>query len=318
MSAAPGISRRGLFSFGAARLVPGQEEVAAVGAALRGYREAEAGADPESLAERARREWSIGDRTEPYAALAPAASELVEAAEVREGQAVLDAGAGDGNVALAAAARGAAVVALDLSPEAVERGRRRCEQAGTRIDWRVGDVESLPFPDAGFDAVLSSFGAMFGRRPRVVAAELARVTRPGGVVAMATWASTGFMGRLLGIADALDPQPPGATRPARWGRYESAFLWLGSVVERFDMADRSLRLEFEGSEAAWEALSAPPGPLAAALARAPDAARQEAAGRGRALVDELGEPGPEGLAITAGYCLVTGVRAGGDARRPGD
>jgi 2-polyprenyl-3-methyl-5-hydroxy-6-metoxy-1,4-benzoquinol methylase len=113
VSAAPGVSRRGLFSLGVARLVPGQEDVEAVAAALRGYREAEAGVDPEALADRSRREWSIGERAEPYAALAPAASELVETAGVREGQAVLDAGAGDGNVALAAAARGARVVALD-------------------------------------------------------------------------------------------------------------------------------------------------------------------------------------------------------------
>jgi SAM-dependent methyltransferase len=310
VSAAPGVSRRGLFSVGVARLVPGREDIAAVGAAMRGYREAEAGADPETLEERARREWSIGDRAEPYAPLAPAAAELVEAAGVREGQAVLDAGAGDGNVALAAAARGARVVALDLIPAAVECGRLRCELAGAPVDWRTGNVERLPFPDGSFDAVLSNFGAMFAPRPRAVAAELARVARPGAPIAMTTWTSSGFMGRVLDVATQLAPQPPGVPRPSRWGRYESAFLWLGSAVEGFEMSARPLPLEFPSPEAAWARLSAPPGPLAAALAEAGPDRRDEARRRVLELVDVFAETNDDaGVRVDAGSSLVSGRAA---------
>jgi SAM-dependent methyltransferase len=308
VGAAPEVSRRGLFSRGVARLVPGREDVAAVGAAVSAYRDAEAGLGPEALAERARAVWSPGDRPHPFAALAPAAAALVSAAAVRPGQTVLDAAAGDGNVAVAAAERGAAVTALDLIPELVERGRARCERAGAGVDWHVGDVERMPFPDGAFDAVLSSFGAMFAPHPRAVASELARVTRPGGAIGMANWSSSGPMGRVLDLAAALDAPPPGSARPARWGRYESAFLWLGSVVERFGMANRSLRLRFPSAEAACADLCAPPGPLAAVLGGASAERRRQALERLDALVATFAEETSGGIEIDAGYTLVSGAR----------
>jgi hypothetical protein len=113
---------------------------------------------------------------------------------------------------------------------------------------------------------------------------------------------------VLDLAAALDAPPSGSARPARWGRYESAFLWLGSVVERFGMANRSLRLRFPSVEAACADLCAPPGPLAAALGRASAERRRQALERLHRLVASFAEETSGGVEIDAGYTLVSGAR----------
>lgn len=307
------VSRRGLFSLGAARLIPDEEGVEALGAAFRNFHAAEAGVertDFVALRDEARDAWSSGDYDEVSRALAPAAAGLVESVAIGEQHSVLDVAAGDGNLALAAAATGARVTAIDLSPTLVERGRARCRDAGADVRWHVGDVEELPFPDESFDHVLSNFGAMFSPRPPIASAELARVARPGGTIAMTAWSSTGFMGRVLDLSSTLArARPEGVARPSRWGRYESAFLWLGSVVEDFEMDDASLRLDFESPEAAWSALSTAPGPVAAALERADEGSRGEAWRRFAELVDQFaGTPtgATSTIRIPASYALTRG------------
>jgi SAM-dependent methyltransferase len=300
------VSRRGLFSLGAARLVPGERDLAALGVAWRSYQEAEAGvrrADFAALRREAVEAWSAGDPRDSARFLSPAASALVEAAGVRPGDRVLDAGAGDGNLALAAAAAGARVTAVDLSPRQVEAGRARCADA----EWLVSDVEALPFEDGAFDHALSSFGAMFAAQPQVAVRELARVTRPGGCVGMATWSSTGFMSRVLDLAIELKPLPPGVSRPARWGRYESAYLWMDGQVDGFAMDRGSLPMAFESADAAWTAFASAPGPLSAALRESPAPARDRAGAAFMELLETFDRSeSPPAVAIDASYALVTG------------
>ena len=102
-----------------------------------------------------------------------------------------------GTIAIPAAQRGAHVVGVDLTPELLEHARRRAAEAGVEIEWVEADAQSLPFADASFDRVLSTFGAMFAPDHARAAAELVRVCRPGGLVAMATWANDGFPGGLF-------------------------------------------------------------------------------------------------------------------------
>ena len=135
--------------------------------------------------------WALGDYGRVAATLEPAARELVSAAGIAAGQRVIDVAAGTGNVALAAAARGALVTASDITPELVTLGRERARREGLAMEWEVADVTALPQPDAALDVVTSAFGAMFATPVAAVTGELARVLRPGGVLAMANWVPEG-------------------------------------------------------------------------------------------------------------------------------
>jgi ubiquinone/menaquinone biosynthesis C-methylase UbiE len=163
--------------------------------------------------------WALGD----YPAMAqdfllPLGERLVEAAGVRSGDRVLDVGAGTGNAAIAAARRGARVVASDLTPELLADGRTRATAEGVQLDWVQGDAEALPFPDGAFDVVLSCIGAMFAPHHDATAAELVRVHRAGGTVAMLNWTPQGLIGELFRtMGPFVAPPPPGASPPPLWG-----------------------------------------------------------------------------------------------------
>src|SRR3954469_23036671 len=132
-----------------------------------------------ALKERHRKMWALGDYPQMVRDfLLPLGERLVDEAGIAAGDRVLDVGAGTGNAAIAAARRGARVVASDLTPELFEDGRARAAQAGAHLDWVQADAEALPFADGEFDVVLSCIGAMFAPRHPAVAAELTRVCRP--------------------------------------------------------------------------------------------------------------------------------------------
>jgi SAM-dependent methyltransferase len=304
------VSRRGLFSLGLGRLIPDDEGIAALGSAWRNFEEAERGVERTNygaLRAEAAAAWSAGDYEESAARLAPVAAELVAAADIRPGHAVLDAGAGTGNAALAAAAAGARVTALDISPRMLDEGGRRARDAGVEIDPVLGDVEEMPFPEASFDRVVSNFGAIFAPRPPLVSSELARVTRPGGVIALSAWTSTGFMGRVLDLASKGLPPRQGVSRPARWGRFESAFRWFSGGVVDFEMAHGSLPLEFENAEVVWNSLSGAPGPLRSALEQVEQRRRLELREALLELVEvHAGGRSTGGIAIDASYALISG------------
>jgi ubiquinone/menaquinone biosynthesis C-methylase UbiE len=153
--------------------------------------------DVAEIKQRQRMVWGLGEYRELSRMLEPVALELCDACAVSAGQEVLDVGAGDGNFALAAAREGAAVVASDLSPGMVERGRERSRAEGFEIEWVEADAEDLPFNDARFDCVGSVFGAMIAPRPELVARELFRVVRPGGTVGMTAWTPRSFAHRAI-------------------------------------------------------------------------------------------------------------------------
>jgi SAM-dependent methyltransferase len=142
-------------------------------------------------------DWSQGDYAHTARRLEPMAHALVDAVAVGRGDRVLDVGAGDGNVALAAAAAGAQVSALDITPKLVEEGRART--AGLAVEWIVGDAQDLPFDDDGFDVALSNFAVIFAEDQGRAAAELRRVARRIGITA---WTHNSFFsrfGRELGV-----------------------------------------------------------------------------------------------------------------------
>ena len=209
--------------------------------------------DHDSVTERVRAAWERDGHEPLLRQLEPAAELLADLALVAPGKRVLDAAAGDGNVALAAARRDAEVDACDLSPRMVERGRRRCPSAF----WRVADVQELPYDDGEFDAVISSFGAHLAPKPRETAAELVRVARPGGFVALTAWVPRGLPGRMDELIERSAPLPEGVPQPDRWGVEEIARRRLGPLLEDLQVRTRTLPLRFDSSDAAFEAMVRP-------------------------------------------------------------
>jgi SAM-dependent methyltransferase len=148
----------------------------------------------------------------------PVAARLVEFAEVKPGESVLDVGTGTGVVAITAARVGASVTGLDLTPALLDFARENARVARLAVTWFEGDAENLPFRDGQFDVVLSQFGHMFAPRPDVAVAEMRRVLKPGGRVAFATWPPEHFVGRLFAfVGKNSPPPPPGAAAPPQWG-----------------------------------------------------------------------------------------------------
>ena len=195
-----------------------------------------------------RKIWSSGDYPDIARLIESAAEHLVRSADVQPGHDVLDVATGSGNVALLAARQGANVTGLDITPELFEAARRRAAEAGVEIEWVEGDAEELPWEQGSFDRALSAFGTMFAPRQERAAAELVRVTKPGGVVAVAAWTPEGTNGQMFRTVASHMPPPPAELKPpSLWGDEEhirSLFEPLGVELEfergQVDFADDSV------------------------------------------------------------------------------
>src|SRR3954469_6364396 len=185
------------------------------------------------LKTRHRAMWASGDypsMVETF--LLPLGPRLVEACGIRPGSQVLDVAAGTGNASVPAARRGAQVTASDLTPELLEAGRHRAQDAGVELDWAEADAEHLPFEDASFDVVMSSIGAMFAPHHQQVADELVRVCRPGGTLGLLSWTPEGMIGGLFKLMGPFaPPPPPGAQPPPLWGGEDHLEELFGDRVE---------------------------------------------------------------------------------------
>lgn len=161
--------------------------------------------------------WASGDFAVIGTTLQIVGELLCEGADVRAGQRVLDVAAGNGNATLAAARRFAEVTSTDYVPALLDRGRRRADAEGLAVTFQVADAEALPFPDASFDRVLSTFGVMFAPDHEQAASELLRVTVPGGRIGLASWTPAGFLGKFFKVVAAHVPPMPGVRSPLLWG-----------------------------------------------------------------------------------------------------
>ena len=162
--------------------------------------------------------WASGDFAVIGATLQIVGELLAEAADVRAVHRVLDVAAGNGNATLAAARRFASVTSTDYVPALIERGRQRAAAEGfDNVAFEVADAEALPYGDASFDVVLSTFGVMFAPDHQRAAAEMTRVCRPGGRIGLANWTPSGFIGQLLRMIAGRVPPAPGVQSPLLWG-----------------------------------------------------------------------------------------------------
>lgn len=161
--------------------------------------------------------WNAGDYGHFATFLEPGALEFLERQGIAPGTRLLDVGCGAGQIGIPAARAGAVVTGIDIAPRQIAQARARAQAEGLGAAFDEGDAEALPYPDASFDVVISLFGAMFAPRPERVAAELTRVTRPGGRIVMANWTPQGFLGQVFRTLGQHVPPSPLMPSPMLWG-----------------------------------------------------------------------------------------------------
>jgi SAM-dependent methyltransferase len=194
------------------------------------------------LAAKHRAIWATGDYAKVAAELvAPLGPVLVEACGIGPGDRVLDIGAGTGNAAIPAASAGASVVASDLTPELLERGKVIATERGVGLEWREANAEALPFADNEFDTVMSCIGVMFAPHHQPAADELIRVARPGGTIGLISWTPQGQIGQLFAaMKPHVAPPPPGVQSPPLWGDEDHLHELFVDRVEQVSTERRTL------------------------------------------------------------------------------
>ena len=197
---------------------------------------------------------------------------VVDRVDPRPGEAVLDAATGTGALAILVAKRGADVVGLDLAPVLIETARTRAAEEGVEVRLEVGDAEEMAYEDARFDAVVSSVGVVFAPDHAAVASELARVTRPGGRIALTAWTPESEMLRMMGPF--LPTPPPGVGNPFDWGRAGYVESLIG---EAFDLQfqEHVSPLVAESGEDAWQLFTTSYGPTKGLVTALDDERREE-------------------------------------------
>jgi SAM-dependent methyltransferase len=179
--------------------------------------ESPAGVPIQQIKQMMRASWMAGDFGQIAKTNTKMAEEFALGLPIEPGMRVLDVACGTGNTTIPLARKGAKMTGVDIAPNLLEQARARAAAENLDIRFDEGDAEQLPHDDASFDAVVSMFGAMFAPRPEVVAKELARVLRPGGLLAMANWNPASFTAQMFKVTTRHAPMPPGLPPPILWG-----------------------------------------------------------------------------------------------------
>jgi SAM-dependent methyltransferase len=161
--------------------------------------------------------WMAGDFGVIAKTIAGGAEAFVSRLPIASCAKVLDVACGTGNVAVPLARRGAIVTGVDIATNLIVQARERAAVEDVTATFDEGDAEQLPYADGSFDAVVTMFGAMFAPRPELVASEMARVLKPGGLLAMANWNPASFTGKMFRLSSSHVPPPPGIAPPVLWG-----------------------------------------------------------------------------------------------------
>jgi ubiquinone/menaquinone biosynthesis C-methylase UbiE len=272
-------------------------------------RPATATPDFPAIKQRQKAAWASGDYAVVGTTLQIVGETLCESADLRAGERVLDVAAGNGNATLAAARRWCEVTSTDYVPALLERGRERAAAERLNgIEFQEADVEALPFDDGSFDAVLSTFGCMFAPNASRAAAEMIRVCRPGGRIAMANWTPQGFIGQVFRTVGAFVPPPAGVASPALWGTtariaelFEASAADIVSVPRRFVFRYRS-------PEHMLEILRGYYGPILKAFAALEPGGREDLATAMLGLMRQFGQADAAGLVVPSEYLEIVVTR----------
>ena len=230
--------------------------------------------DFDTIKTRQQATWGSGNYSVIGTTLQIIGETLCEAVDVEARDHVLDVAAGNGNAALAAARRGATVTASDYVPTLLEALRARGAADGLEIEARTADAEALPFDDASFDVVLSTLGVMFTPNQERAAAELIRVTRPGGRIGLANWTPDSFIGQVFRIVGRYVAPPAGIRSPLEWGTESRVAVLLGDDVESIVATRRTFVFRYRSAEQWLDTFRSFYGPMVRAFGALDDAAQQ--------------------------------------------
>jgi SAM-dependent methyltransferase len=254
-----------------------------------------------AIKQRQQAAWASGDYASIGTTLQIVGETLAEAADVRADQAVLDVAAGNGNASLAAARRHAVVTSTDYVQALLDKGRARAEAEHMSMQFRLADAEALPFGDATFDTVLSTFGVMFAPDHRRAAGEMLRVLRPGGHIGLANWTPGGFIGRLFKVIGAHVSPPAGVQPPSLWGTEPHIVELFGAQAAQINCQRRMFTFRYR-SAAHWLTVFRDLyGPMHKAFAALDASAAQALEGAITALLGEHNLAGPDSLVVPSEY-----------------
>jgi ubiquinone/menaquinone biosynthesis C-methylase UbiE len=252
--------------------------------------------------------WASGDYAVIGTTLQIVGESLAEACDLRWDEAVLDVAAGNGNASLAAARRGCRVVSTDCVGSLLERGAERAHAERLQIEFRIADVEALPFDDGRFDVVLSTFGVMFAPDQQRSANEMARVCRPGGRIGMANWTPEGFIGQLFKTLGRHLPPPAGVKPPSLWGVTSHLEALLGDRASAIAVTPRLFNFRYRSAAHFVEVFRTWYGPVHKAFAALPP---ESAALLERDLIellDRLNQDGERSLVVPSEYLEIVITR----------
>ncbi len=256
--------------------------------------------------------WASADFSVIGTTLQIVAETLCEAADVRARERVLDVACGSGNGAIAAARRFGDVTGIDYVPALIDKAKVRAEAEGLSVDVRTADAQALPFADASFDVVLSTFGVMFAPDHHAAGAELVRVCRPGGRVALASWTPSGFVGELLRLVGRFAPPPPALASPLLWGTRDHIEALIGDSVSSISAQKRYFDFRYASATHFIDVFRSYYGPMRNAFAVLDERGRAELERELEILLTQY-DRGGVGLVVPGEYLEVVAVRRGATA-----
>ena len=264
--------------------------------------------DFNALKTRQQTAWASGDYAVIGTTLQLVGELLAEACDLRSDELVLDVAAGNGNATLAAARRGGQVTSTDYVQGLLDQGAERARAEGLRVNFQVADAEALPFDDAQFDCVLSTFGVMFAPDQARAAAEMARVCRPGGRIGLANWTPDSLVGRMFKVLGRHLPPPAGVQPPSLWGVEAHLQSLFGDSVANLMVTQRAFAFRYRSAAHFVDVFRQWYGPVHKAFAALPadkaEVLEQELA----ALLEEMNTAGPGSLVVPSAYLEVVATR----------
>jgi ubiquinone/menaquinone biosynthesis C-methylase UbiE len=266
-------------------------------------------ADFAAVKVRQRSAWSTGNYAVVGTTLQIVGENLCEALDLRAGSRVLDVAAGNGNATLAAARRYCDVTSTDYVASLLESGRARAQAEGLTVLFEEADAEALPYADASFDVVMSTFGVMFTPDQEKAAAELARVCKPGGQIGLANWTPESFIGQVFKTIGKFITPPPGVVSPALWGTTARLDALFGANARKIVANSRHFTFRYRSPEHFMEVFRTYYGPMNKAFSALDDERQTALLGDLMTLMASCNRSGDSTLVLPSEYLEVVVERS---------